>query len=73
MNTDQHLLAVGSLLRELPTLNGARVALLGLSYKPNTDDLRDSPAVTLARQLITRAQPSSLSTQWSTQCRNCPN
>ena len=52
VNSEQHLLAVGSLLQELPTLNGARVALLGLSYKPNTDDLRDSPAVSLARQLI---------------------
>lgn len=30
---------------------GKRVALLGLAFKANTDDLRDSPAVTIARML----------------------
>jgi UDP-N-acetyl-D-mannosaminuronic acid dehydrogenase len=29
-----------------------RIALLGLSYKPNVDDLRESPAVAIARELI---------------------
>jgi UDPglucose 6-dehydrogenase len=28
-----------------------RVAVLGLSFKPNTDDLRDSPAIAVAQQL----------------------
>jgi GDP-mannose 6-dehydrogenase len=30
----------------------ARVLLVGLAFKPGTDDLRDSPAVDLARQLL---------------------
>lgn len=30
------------------------LALLGLSFKPNTDDLRDSPALDLARGLLAR-------------------
>jgi UDPglucose 6-dehydrogenase len=34
-------------------LEGKRVALLGLSYKPDTDDVRFSPALTLARLLLT--------------------
>lgn len=29
-----------------------RIALLGLSYKPNVDDLRESPAVAIAEELI---------------------
>ena len=33
-------------------LEGKRIALLGLSYKPDTDDVRFSPALTLARHLL---------------------
>jgi len=33
-------------------LEGKRIALLGLSFKPNTDDVRFSPALALARRLI---------------------
>ena len=31
---------------------GKRVALLGLTFKPNTDDMRDSPAIAIAQALI---------------------
>ncbi|HET8777005.1 MAG TPA: UDP-glucose/GDP-mannose dehydrogenase family protein [Candidatus Limnocylindria bacterium] len=34
------------------SLIGARVGLLGLTFKPNTDDLRDAPALDIARHLI---------------------
>jgi UDPglucose 6-dehydrogenase len=34
------------------TLIGARVGLLGLTFKAGTDDLRDSPALTVARALL---------------------
>ena len=54
INNDQRHLVVERLLRHLKNLRGARVALLGLSYKPGTDDLRDSPALDIAGQLVER-------------------
>lgn len=54
INRDQRHLVVDRLLRHLKSLRGARIALLGLSYKPGTDDLRDSPALDIACQVIER-------------------
>lgn len=36
------------------TLAGARVAVLGLAFKPHSDDVRDSPALDVARELSAR-------------------
>jgi UDP-N-acetyl-D-glucosamine dehydrogenase len=33
-------------------LNGSRVLLLGLAYKPNTGDARESPSIRVARRLL---------------------
>ena len=33
------------------TARGKKVALLGLTFKPNTDDMRDSPAISVAQTL----------------------
>jgi UDP-N-acetyl-D-glucosamine dehydrogenase len=41
-----------ALNRSHRAVNGARILLLGLSYKPNTGDARESPAVTVAQQLL---------------------
>jgi UDP-N-acetyl-D-glucosamine dehydrogenase len=40
-----------ALNRSHRSLNGSRILLLGLSYKPNTGDARESPAVVVAQQL----------------------
>ena len=34
------------------SLEGKRIGLLGLTFKPNTDDMRDSPSIPLARMLM---------------------
>ncbi|MGH9075961.1 MAG: UDP-glucose dehydrogenase family protein [Acidimicrobiales bacterium] len=52
VNGAQRHLVVESLRLHLKTLRGTRVAILGLAFKPGTDDLRDSPALDLARRLV---------------------
>jgi UDPglucose 6-dehydrogenase len=51
VNERQKKRVVTKLQRELHTLKGKRVALLGLSFKPNTDDLREAPSLTIARAI----------------------
>jgi UDPglucose 6-dehydrogenase len=54
INTDQRELAVEKLRECLGTLRGQVVGLLGLSFKPNTDDLREAPSLDIARTLARR-------------------
>ena len=42
---------VDLLRRELGTLEGRRITILGLAFKPDTDDVRSSPAFPLLRSL----------------------
>jgi UDPglucose 6-dehydrogenase len=51
VNERQLKRVISKLQRELHTLKGKRVALLGLSFKPNTDDLREAPSLEIARIL----------------------
>lgn len=52
VNARQRELAVTKLQRELKVLQGRTVGLLGISFKPDTDDLRDSPALDIAERLM---------------------
>jgi UDPglucose 6-dehydrogenase len=45
---------VEQLLGALKILKGRTIGLLGLAFKPDTDDLRDAPAIDIARRLIER-------------------
>ena len=38
--------------KDQKSLRGRRVALLGLTFKPNTDDMRDAPSLAIAQTLI---------------------
>jgi UDPglucose 6-dehydrogenase len=54
INRRQRELVVEKLLGELRIIKGRSIGLLGLAFKPNTDDLRDAPAVEIAKRLIER-------------------
>ena len=51
VNERQRKQVVAKLQHDLHTLKGKRVALLGLAFKPNTDDLREAPSLDIARAL----------------------
>ena len=51
VNAEQHRWVIRKLQRHLKTLVGRRVAMLGLAFKPNTDDLRDAPSLEIASEL----------------------
>jgi UDPglucose 6-dehydrogenase len=51
VNERQLKQVISKLQRDLRTLKGKRIALLGLSFKPNTDDLREAPSLWIARTL----------------------
>jgi len=51
VNTNQRHVVVRKLQGHLRPLRGRRVALLGLAFKPGTDDTRDAPSITIARSL----------------------
>jgi len=52
INAAQRASVIRKLQRELHSLKGRRIALLGLAFKPGTDDLRDAPALDIARRLL---------------------
>ncbi len=52
VNEHQRLVVIQKLQDELKIIKGRTVGLMGLSFKPNTDDLRDAPSLGIARQLI---------------------
>jgi UDPglucose 6-dehydrogenase len=52
INTDQRRLVVSKLEKELGDLADRHIAILGLAFKSNTDDMRDAPSIDIIRWLV---------------------
>jgi UDPglucose 6-dehydrogenase len=46
----QNMMAM--LKKHLPDLRGRKVAILGMAFKPGTDDIRESPSIPVTRELL---------------------
>ncbi len=53
-NEVQYLRAIAFLEEELGDLNGKRIAILGLAFKGDTDDIRETRAFPIARSLLSK-------------------
>ena len=51
VNQQQRMVVLEKLQRALKILKGKTIGLMGLTFKPDTDDLRDAPALDLIKQL----------------------
>jgi UDPglucose 6-dehydrogenase len=54
INADQRRDVISKLKNVLGDLHGTTVGLLGLAFKPNTDDMRDAPSVDIANMLVSK-------------------
>lgn len=52
VNELQKRRVLGKLTKHLGKLRDARIALLGLAFKPGTDDMREAPSLVLAGRLV---------------------
>ncbi len=52
VNTDQPLRLVRILQKHIPTLKGKTIGILGLAFKPDTDDIRESRAIPIVKELL---------------------
>lgn len=51
INDEQRVFYIRKIKEALWIIKGKRIGILGLAFKPNTDDLRNSPAIELAEYL----------------------
>ncbi|MGB5039116.1 MAG: nucleotide sugar dehydrogenase, partial [Blastocatellia bacterium] len=52
VNDRQRQIVIRKLQKALKIIKGRTIGLLGLAFKPETDDLRDAPSITIAEVLI---------------------
>jgi UDP-N-acetyl-D-mannosaminuronic acid dehydrogenase len=54
VNDNQPLLISSDILAQIEAGDFTRVVFLGLAYKPDSDDLRESPAMEIVKEVISR-------------------
>jgi UDPglucose 6-dehydrogenase len=54
VNKQQRTIMIDKIKKLVGNLRGKTIGILGLSFKPNTDDVRESPAIEIAEILIKR-------------------
>jgi UDPglucose 6-dehydrogenase len=52
INKQQRMLVIQKLQERLYILKGRTIGILGLAFKPNTDDLRDAPSLQIIEKLL---------------------
>jgi UDPglucose 6-dehydrogenase len=52
VNNKQQRLLVDKAVERFGSLTGKRIALLGLAFKPNTDDMREAPSIVVSELLV---------------------
>jgi len=52
INAVQPYRMIELLKKHYPALEGLKVAVLGMAFKPGTDDIRESPSLPVTRQLL---------------------
>jgi UDPglucose 6-dehydrogenase/GDP-mannose 6-dehydrogenase len=58
VNQSQPQQVIARLNKHFPSLDGVKIAILGLSFRPNTNDMRETPAIPLIKAL--KAQNATL-------------
>ncbi len=52
INKRQRKLLLEKLMKEYPDLSDIHIGVLGVTYKPNTDDIRDAPSIEIISSLL---------------------
>ena len=55
INSVQYQQVLARLYKHYDNLQGLRIAVLGLAFKPGTDDMRESPAIPIMQELLSRS------------------
>ena len=52
INKAQPLEIIKLLVKHYPDINDLKIAILGLAFKPGTDDMRESPAISIIDKIV---------------------